>query len=121
MPIPMAESRRVVIGRHGFLRERSPMRWLLATVLVVSSFAAQAGLNYGVGPSPGLTGNDTGGIIQWTPDVDHFYRDIAAEHCARWNRVAQITSAHRWYGEYIGFVCLVDRYQDPRKAWLYGR
>jgi hypothetical protein len=97
------------------------MRWLLATVLVLSSFAAQAGLNFGMGPGPGLTGNDTGGIIQWTPEIDHIYRDIAAEHCARWNRVAQITSVHRWYGEYIGFVCLVDRYYDPRKAWLYGR
>ena len=92
------------------------MRWMLSIALVLSPFAAHA-----ITVGPGLTGNDTGGIIQWTPEVDLIYRDIAAEHCARWNRVAQITSVHRWYGEYIGFVCLVDRYYDPRKAWLYGR
>ena len=93
------------------------MRWMLAISLVLVSFAARAGWS---GPGPGLTGNDTGGIIQWTPETDLYYRDIAMAHCARWNRVAHITSAHRWYGEYIGFECLVDRRYDPRKAWLWG-
>jgi hypothetical protein len=95
-------------------QELRPMRWMLAIALVLSSFGALAG-----GPGRGLTGNDTGGIIQWTPETDLIYRDIAAAHCARWNRIARITSAHRWYGEYIGFRCLVDRQYDQRKAWLY--
>ena len=96
------------------------MRWMLAVAVVLSSFAASsAGF---AGPEPGLTGNDTGGIIQWTPDVDLTYREIAAAHCARWNRLAGITSVHRTYGDYIGFQCIYDRRFDPRKAglpWYY--
>ncbi len=95
------------------------MRWMLAAAVILNSFAAHAGFS---GPAPGLTGNDTGGIIQWTPDVDLIYRDIAAAHCARWNRSAGITSVHRTYGDYIGFQCIYDRRFDARKAgfsWLY--
>ena len=95
------------------------VRALLAIAVVLVSPAVQAGPR-GAGPGEGLTGNDTGGIIQWTPETDLIYRDIAMAHCARWNRIARITSVHRWYGEYIGFVCLYDRSYDPRKAWLYG-
>jgi hypothetical protein len=91
------------------------MRWMLAAVVVLNSCAAYAGL---AGPGPGLTGNDTGGIIQWTPDVDLVYRDIAAAHCARWNRLAGITSVHRTQGEYIGFQCVYSRRFDARKAGL---
>jgi hypothetical protein len=91
------------------------MRWMLAVAVVLNSFAAYAGF---AGPGPGLTGNDTGGIIAWTPDVDLIYRDIAAAHCARWNRLAGITSVRRTYGDYIGFQCIDDRRFDPRKAGL---
>jgi hypothetical protein len=82
------------------------------TALVLASLGACAG------PGPGLTGNDTGGIIQWTPETDQIYKDIAAAHCARWNRLAGITSVHRAYGEYIGFQCIYDRRFDPRIAGL---
>jgi hypothetical protein len=91
------------------------MRWMLAVALVLNSIAAYAGV---AGPGPGLTGNDTGGIIQWTPDADLVYREIAATHCARWNRLAGITSVHRRYGDYIGFQCIYDRRFDPRRAGL---
>jgi hypothetical protein len=105
-----------VIGRHRLSQELHPMRWMLAFAVVVISGAAHAG----AGPGPGLTGNDTGGIIQWTPEIAPYYHDIAAEHCARWNRIARITSTHRWYGDYVGFRCIFDRRYDPRKAWLYS-
>jgi hypothetical protein len=42
------------------------MRWMLALVLVSFSLAANATWD-GTGPGSGVTGNDTGGIIQWTP------------------------------------------------------
>ena len=93
------------------------MRWMLAVAMVLNAFAVSAGFTC---PGPGLTGNDTGGIIQWTPEVDLIYRDIAAAHCARWNRLAGITSVHRTYGDYIGFQCIYDRRFDPRKAGLPG-
>jgi len=93
------------------------MRWMLALVLVSFSLTAKATWD-GTGPGSGVTGNDTGGIIQWTPWTATVYYRIAAEHCARWNRIAEITSVHAKYGDYVGFVCQVDRSFDPRKAWL---
>jgi hypothetical protein len=95
------------------------MRWIPAVALVLTSFAACAGAAFA---GAGLTGNDTGGIIEWTPETNQIYKDIAAAHCARWNRFAGITSVHRAYGDYIGFRCIYDRRFDPRKAgplWNY--
>lgn len=82
--------------------------------------SASMAFNMGAGPGPGLTGNDTGGIIQWTPEIDGAYREIAADHCAHWHRLAMITSVHRHYGDYVGFRCVADRRYDPRKEWYYA-
>jgi hypothetical protein len=76
---------------------------VLAVPLLVSS--AQAGL-LGVW---GIQSNDTGGIIPWSPAIAHVYRNIAAAECARWNKVALITSVHRVYGDYVGFRCVFPR------------
>jgi hypothetical protein len=58
---------------------------------------------------PGAYGNDTGGIIPYTPDLKPAqYRALAAEYCARWNRLSQLTSIDREYGGFVGFVC-IDR------------
>jgi hypothetical protein len=92
------------------------MRWMLGLTLVLSSMGAQAAWD-GTGPDWGLNGNDTGGIIQWTPEIAHSYRSIAAAHCAHFSRIAAITSVHARYGDYVGFRCLTDRRWDPRKAW----
>jgi hypothetical protein len=80
------------------------------------------GLKPLVGVAPFVTGNDTGGIIQWTPYVSRIYRRWAADHCAQWHRIATITSVHRRYGDYVAFTCDVDRRYDPRKAswWHHG-
>jgi hypothetical protein len=82
---------------------------------VLGSFAAHAGA---AGPGPGVTGNDTGGIIQWTPGIHRYYRAIAVEHCQRFERYAGISSVRFRYGEYIGFQCVYDRRFDPRKMGL---
>jgi hypothetical protein len=60
------------------------------------------------GPGSGITGNDTGGIIPYSPTIKSTYRQIAAEYCARRNRLSHVTSVHRIYGDYISFVC-IDR------------
>jgi hypothetical protein len=78
---------------------------------------AQAGLLAGIW---GGHSNDTGGIIPWSPAIAHTYRTIAAEECARWNKVATITSVHRQYGDYVGFTCDFARGYDPRKARWYA-
>ena len=63
------------------------------------------------GPGPAVTGNDTGGVFPYSPDVEPVYHQIAGDYCARWGRYAKVTSIHRIYGEYVGFVC----YDRPGK------
>jgi hypothetical protein len=102
------------------------MRRMLAVAVVVhglvflgSSAASLSAAHAGfLDTGPGLTGNDTGGIIQATPDTIHTYKEIAVSHCGQWHRYAGITSVHRVYGDYIGFRCVVDRRFDPRKMGL---
>jgi len=57
------------------------------------------------GPGPGITGNDTGGIFPYSPDVEGSYQQISEGYCARWGRMAKVTSIHRKYGDYVSFVC----------------
>ena len=65
--------------------------------------------------------NDTGGIIPFNPVTARIYRDIAAAECARWDKVAHITSVHPVYGDYIGYICHFPRGYDPRRAgqWIW--
>jgi hypothetical protein len=87
---------------------------LLAAALALPFLAAGAQAGFlGVW---GIQANDTGGIIPWNPETAHTYRYIAAAECARWDKVAYITSVHRVYGDYVGFVCHFPRRYDPRKA-----
>ena len=68
---------------------------------------------------PPFKGNDTGGIISWNPEVAMIYKEVAAEHCSRYNKVAFITSVHPNYGDYVAFVCAFPRGYDPVKARYY--
>jgi hypothetical protein len=64
-----------------------------------------------------IKGNDTGGIIPWSPWVKHTYRTMAADFCAQYYKVAHITSVHPWYGDFVGFTCAFPRHYDPVKTW----
>jgi hypothetical protein len=78
----------------------------LALLLSGASRYAFAGAVF-LGPGPGLTGNDIGGIIAYSPALERgVYREMAANWCARWGRLSHVTSVHRRYGDYIGFVCM---------------
>ena len=91
---------------------------LFTTVLALTllTSGAQAGF-WGIW---GIQSNDTGGIIPWSPEIAYSYRDIAAGECARWNKVAIITSVHRVYGDYVGFRCVFPRGYDPMKgSWAF--
>ena len=86
----------------------SPSAWRWLCYCLASSARRTAGAVF-LGPRQGLTGNDTGGIIAYLPDLERgAYREMAANWCARWDRISFITSEHRRYGDYIGFVC-IDR------------
>jgi hypothetical protein len=50
-------------------------------------------------------GNDTGGIIAWSPEAQANAADVSMAHCARYGKVARITSINARFGDYIGFVC----------------
>ena len=80
--------------------------FVIALALGVSTAGgAMAGAIF-LGPGPWLTGNDTGGIIPYSPEVAVTYHEMAAQWCARWGRLSHITSVHRIYGDYISFVCI---------------
>jgi len=86
------------------------MRWyraILLTPLVALALGAGGAARAGfAGPGPWITGNDTGGIIPYSPAIEGVYRQMAADYCAGWGRLSHITSVHRRYGDYIGFVCI---------------
>jgi len=84
---------------------------VLAAGLSASTSAMAWGAEF-AGPGPAVTGNDIGGIFPYSPDVEPIYRHIATDHCARWGRFAKVTSIHRVYGDYVGFVC----YDRPGKV-----
>jgi hypothetical protein len=52
-----------------------------------------------------VKGNDTGGIIAWSPENRIAAPELAADHCARWNKVAVKTGEVPGYGNYISFRC----------------
>ena len=83
-------------------------RTLLAALalLALASFTGGTARAYtGLGPGPGLTGNSLGGIITWTPEHQRVARWWAAAFCARYGKLARITSVYPRYGQYIGFNC----------------
>jgi hypothetical protein len=59
-----------------------------------------------IGVTPGVHGNDTGGIIPWSPENEVRASALAAAHCARYRKYARATSIVRQYGYYIGFECV---------------
>ena len=89
------------------MRRKSAFAAALAFV-IVGSAASSPTMAYHTlaGVGPGITGNDTGGIIPYSPALEHTYRDMAAAHCARWGRLSHVTSVGRRYGDYISFVCI---------------
>jgi hypothetical protein len=76
----------------------------LGIVLAVATAAMAMGAEF-TGPGPGITGNDTGGILPYSPGIEDSYKQIADDHCSRYGRMAKVTSVHRIYGDYVSFVC----------------
>jgi hypothetical protein len=59
-----------------------------------------------IGVRSGVHGNDTGGIIPWSPENEARAPGLAQAHCARFRKYARATSIVRQYGYYIGFECV---------------
>ncbi len=60
------------------------------------------------GPGPGVTGNDTGGIIPYASVSPELARDLAFEHCAKYNKEPRATGLDAQYGGYYSFACRFD-------------
>jgi hypothetical protein len=62
-------------------------------------------------------GNDTGGIISWSPENERHAHAWAIDYCNGWGKFARITGVRRQYGDYISFNCLwnpkVNRFALP--------
>jgi hypothetical protein len=88
---------------------------LPVAVLAVSLLATSAhAINGETWSVYGINGNDTGGIIPWSPELRaHGYREVAQEHCKGYHKIARITSVKARYGDYVGFACEFPRNYDP--------
>jgi hypothetical protein len=56
----------------------------------------------------GPKGNDTGGIIPWSPENEKNAFDIAQANCGYYKKYAVATSISRAYGDYIAYSCMWD-------------
>ncbi len=68
----------------------------------------------------GPKGNDTGGIIPWSPEAERVALVIANENCNSFRKYAIITSMRRRHGDYIVYECRFFRH-DPAVVVLTSR
>ncbi len=68
----------------------------------------------------GPKGNDTGGIIPWSPEAEASARAFANDNCGAYNKYAVITSMRRRYGDYIVYEFRFFRH-DPAGVVLTSR
>jgi hypothetical protein len=87
-------------------------------LVLAAVFFVATPLTAGADWVPPFKGNDTGGIISWSPQAHRYRHAIAADHCARFDKVHRITSVHPWYGSYIGFACFRPRGMDGGEVIL---
>jgi hypothetical protein len=78
-------------------------KFLVGLALVAAASLA------GCGIGPGGRGNDSGGIIPWSPENQAHARDWAMQHCANYGKVAHLQPIYRRYGQYISFTCSFPR------------
>jgi hypothetical protein len=86
------------------------MRLVLGVVAVLGGLVALG--QYAQASVPPFKGNDTGGIIVWSPEAQRFRHETAGEFCALYGKVHRITSVPARYGDYIGFACYWPRGSD---------
>lgn len=62
----------------------------------------------------GPKGNDTGGVIPWSPENEQMAHQIAQDNCGWYGKRAVLRSVHRVYGDYISYDCRFDRTRERR-------
>jgi hypothetical protein len=94
------------------MQEVQVSRRVLLALPIVLAAATGAAANPLLGVY-GPKGNDTGGIIPWSPEAEQAALDIAQNNCGWYNKFAVITTVHRVPGDYIAYVC---RFDPPRRG-----
>lgn len=80
---------------------------MMRQVVVAAACAAALASCSGIyGPK----GNDTGGVIPWSPENEGMAMMLATENCTYYNKYAVITTIHRVYGDFITYEC---RFEPP--------
>jgi hypothetical protein len=69
----------------------------------------------------GPKGNDTGGIIPWSPENEANAPAIAEANCGWYNKFAVAVSIRREYGHYITYRCVWDPPYLSRRAHVARR
>src|SRR6516164_224079 len=80
---------------------------IVAGGIVATLGGSAAALAWGAefaGPGPAVTGNDTGGIFPYSPDVEPIYHQIARHDWPRLGRFATFTSLPRRDGAYAALA-----------------
>ncbi|WP_316171674.1 hypothetical protein [Bradyrhizobium sp. SZCCHNRI1058] len=85
------------------------MRTLKAGLVKTAGLAA-VGMLLAAAPAladvvPPFKGNDTGGIISYQLAQTTDARQIAADHCASYGKVAKFRAVDARYGGYVSFAC----------------
>src|SRR3954462_433625 len=87
---------------------------LPVAALALSLFASALPAQAEVWSVYGINGNDTGGIIPWSPALRSYgYRDAAQRHCAGYHKIPRLTSVKARCGASVGFACEFPRNYDP--------
>jgi len=81
------------------------MRFLSIAALIAASALVWSGAARATYVEP-FVGNDTGGIISYSLVGKGDVSLLAADHCARYGKVARLTGAQAFQGGYLSFQCV---------------
>ena len=86
---------------------------MIKTMLAVAALSAMLVTNAGAFNTLldsvwGSKGNDTGGIIPWSPENEARAFDIAQRQCGYYHKFAVATSITRGPGNFISYKCVWD-------------
>jgi hypothetical protein len=88
--------------------KRTAIQVAMLGVLLMSGASASATVLLGVyGPK----GNDTGGIIPWSPENERMSFEIAQSNCSFHGKHAVLRANSRVPGDFISYEC---RFEAPR-------
>jgi hypothetical protein len=78
---------------------------MIGAACLVAMCGMLAGASAQADTVPPFRGNDTGGIIAFPLAQQTDVRQLAVDHCARYDKVVKFLAVDPQYGGYISFAC----------------